>query len=87
MTPAPASELAFTADPWVVPCDAAAAAGWLPGTTTASALGRAGRGAGRAACRGRRLGRDATLGAAGATVAVLGTAAVVRQIRRQRRGG
>ena len=32
-------------------------------------------------------GRDATLGAAGATVAVLGTAAVVRQIRRQRRGG
>jgi hypothetical protein len=41
----------------------------------------------RSAGHGRRLGRDATLGAAGATVAVLGTAAVVRQIRKQRRGG
>ena len=90
MTPAPASELAYTAEPWVVPSTRLRASGWEPAYDNTAALGalvdekaaRAARGG-----AGRHLGRDATLGAAGATVAVLGTAAVVRQIRRQRRGG
>ena len=87
MTPAPASQLAYTAEPWVVPSTRLRAAGWRASHDNASAL-RAllAENAARAAS-GRRFGRDATLGAAGATVAVLGTAAVVRQIRRQRRGG
>ena len=92
ITPAPASELAYTAEPWVVPSTRLRAAGWEPAHDNASALAalveeKANRAAARAAAGGRHLGRDATLGAAGATVAVLGTAAVVRQIRRQRRGG
>jgi nucleoside-diphosphate-sugar epimerase len=86
VTPAPASELAYTAEPWVVACDGLRAAGWRAAYDNVAALQalvaeRSGRPA------GRRFGREATLGAAGATVAVLGTAAVVRQIRRQRRGG
>jgi hypothetical protein len=37
---------------------------------------------------GRRLAKkDATITAAGATVAVIGTAAIVRQVRRRRRDG
>jgi hypothetical protein len=36
---------------------------------------------------GRRLDKkDATITAAGATVAVIGTAAIVRQVRKRRRG-
>jgi len=87
MTPAPAGELAYTAESWVVPSTRLRAAGWRPSYDNASAL-RAllAENAARSAS-GRHFGRDATLGAAGATVAVLGTAAVVRQIRRQRRGG
>jgi hypothetical protein len=43
--------------------------------------------AGHHAVAGRRLDRkDATLTAAGATVAVIGTAAIVRHARRRRRG-
>jgi nucleoside-diphosphate-sugar epimerase len=85
-TPAPATELAYTAEPWVVPATRLAAAGWKPAHDNASALQsllseNAGREGGS-----RHFGRDASLGAAGATVAVLGTAAVVRQLRRQRRG-
>jgi hypothetical protein len=45
------------------------------------------RRAGHHAVAGRRLDRkDATITAAGATVAVIGTAAIVRQVRRRRRG-
>ncbi len=87
MTPAPASELAFTAEPWVVPSTRLRAAGWEPLHDNRSALDALMEERTRRPSSGRRLGRDATLGAAGATVAVLGTAAVVRQIRRQRRGG
>jgi hypothetical protein len=43
--------------------------------------------AGHHAVAGRRLGRkDAAITAAGATVAVIGTAEIVRQVRRRRRG-
>jgi nucleoside-diphosphate-sugar epimerase len=87
MTPAPASELAFTAEPWVVPSTRLRGAGWEPAYDNRSALLALMDERTRRPSSGRRLGRDATLGAAGATVAVLGTAAVVRQIRRQRRGG
>ncbi len=87
MTPAPASELAYTAEPWVVPATRLRAAGWRPAFDNAAAL-RAllEENALHQGFSGRHFGRDATLGAAGATVAVLGTAAVVRQLRRQRRG-
>jgi nucleoside-diphosphate-sugar epimerase len=87
MTPAPSSELAFTAEPWVVPSTRLRAAGWAPTHDNRAALAALMEERTRRPASGRRLGRDATLGAAGATVAVLGTAAVVRQIRRQRRGG
>jgi nucleoside-diphosphate-sugar epimerase len=89
MTPAPASELAYTAEPWVVPSTRLRAAGWTPAFDNRAAVAALVecKAQHAAAGSGRRLGRDATLGAAGATVAVLGTAAVVRQIRRQRRGG
>jgi len=88
VTLAPASELAFTAEPWVVPSTRLRAAGWSPAYDNAQALAELVAELERkAVAGGRRFGRDATLGAAGATVAVLGTAAVVRQLRRQRRGG
>jgi len=88
VTLAPASELAFTAEPWVVPSTRLRAAGWTPAFDNEQALAELIAELERkAVAGGRRFGRDATLGAAGATVAVLGTAAVVRQLRRQRRGG
>ncbi len=88
VTLAPASELAFTAEPWVVPSTRLRAAGWVPAFDNAQALAELmAELERRSAAGGRRFGRDATLGAAGATVAVLGTAAVVRQLRRQRRSG
>ena len=88
MTPAPASELAYTAEPWVVPSARLRAAGWVPRFGNGEALAALmAENAGAERAGGRRFGRDATLGAAGATVAVLGTAAVVRQIRRQRSAG
>ncbi|GAB3415334.1 Rossmann-fold NAD(P)-binding domain-containing protein [Flindersiella endophytica] len=88
LTPAPASDLAYVSHPWVVPSARLREAGWVPeydNITAAEVL--ATEVAGRHAALGRRIGkRDAaTLGAAGATVALLGTAAVVRA-RRKRRG-
>ncbi len=87
MTPAPASELAYTAEPWVVPSTRLRATGWRPAYDNVGALRALLEENGlREPGTARHFGRDATLGAAGATVAVLGTAAVVRQLRRQRRG-
>ncbi|SFH32040.1 Nucleoside-diphosphate-sugar epimerase [Actinopolymorpha cephalotaxi] len=91
LTPAPASDLAYVSHPWVVSSDKLLAAGWRPvhdNTTACEAL--ATDVAGRHTALGRRIGRreTATLGAAGATVALLGTAAVVRRARRRKtRGG
>jgi len=88
VTAAPASQLAYTAEPWVVASTRLREAGWRPVHDNASALRSLMEENARNADLGiRHFGRDATLGAAGATVAVLGTAAVVRQLRRQRRGG
>ncbi len=85
--PAPASDLEYVTYPWVIPSTRLRAAGWRPMYDNLTAfhvlLQQA---AGRHAIASRRLGRrDATIGAAGATVAILGTAAVVRRARKRRR--
>ncbi|MGY4643244.1 NAD-dependent epimerase/dehydratase family protein [Cellulomonas sp. URHB0016] len=86
--PAPAAELAFVVYPWTVAADRLRAAGWEARWSSAACLDVLLEGVqGRVAVAGRRLGsRDAAaLGAAGAAVAVIGTAAVWRQARARRR--
>jgi len=88
VTPAPAAELRYVVYPWVVDCASLRAAGWRPSHTNAEALSAllAARG-GHHAVAGRRIARkEAALtaaGAAGATAAVIGTAAIVRRARRK----
>jgi nucleoside-diphosphate-sugar epimerase len=88
LTPAPVSDLRYVVYPWVVDCKALREAGWLPRYDNAAALQvLLDQRGGHHAVAGRRLDRkDATITAAGATVAVIGTAAIVRQVRRRRRG-
>ncbi|MQY13582.1 hypothetical protein SRB5_37300 [Streptomyces sp. RB5] len=89
LTPSPAGDLAYTMHSWVVSGSRLHDAGWRPRWTNEEALAALLQEvAGHHTVAGRRLGRkDATVaGAAGATVALLGTAAAVRQIRRARRG-
>jgi nucleoside-diphosphate-sugar epimerase len=90
ITPAPVADLHFVVYPWVVDCAALRAAGWRPSYDNLAALQvlLAAR-AGHHTVAGRRLDRkDAmTATAAGATVAVIGTAAIVRHARRRRRSG
>ena len=86
--PAPASELAFVVYPWTVATDRLREAGWAPRWSSAACLDVLLEGVqGRVAVAGRRVGtRDAAaLGAAGAAVALIGTAAVWRQARARRR--
>ena len=87
ITPAPVSDLRYVVYPWVVDCRALRDAGWEPTVTNAEALQvLLEQRAGRHAVAGRRLAKkDATITAAGATVAVIGTAAIVRQVRKRRR--
>ena len=87
LTPAPASEIAYLTHPWVVDSSKLHATGWRPTFDHAAALdAQVALTAGRTALGGRRVGRDdATRAAAGATVALIGTAAVVRRARRRRR--
>ena len=87
VTPAPAMDLRYMVYPWVTDCAALRAAGWRPRFDNAEAL-RAllDQRKGRHAVAGRRIARkEATITAAGATVAVIGTAAVVRRARRRHR--
>jgi nucleoside-diphosphate-sugar epimerase len=87
VTPAPAMDLRYVVYPWVTDCAALRAAGWRPQFTNAEAL-RAllDQRKGRHAVAGRRIARkEATITAASATVAVIGTAAIVRRARRHRR--
>lgn len=87
--PTPSSELAYTVYSWTVASDRLRAAGWEPAWSSADCLEVLLKGgSGRLAVAGRRVGaRDAaTLGAAGAAVALLGTAAVWRQARGRRKG-
>ncbi|WP_174515069.1 NAD-dependent epimerase/dehydratase family protein [Streptacidiphilus albus] len=89
LTPAPAGDLAYTMYPWVVSGSRLHEAGWRPAHTNEQALGELlEQVSGKHAVAGRRLGgKDAatTLGAAGATVALVGTAALVRRARKRRR--
>ncbi len=89
ITPVPVTDLHFVVYPWVVDCATLRDAGWKPGFDNGAALEVLLRArAGRHAVAGRRLDRrDATITAAGATVAVIGTAAIVRRARRRRRSG
>ncbi|MGW0607625.1 SDR family oxidoreductase [Streptomyces sp. NPDC002644] len=88
LTPSPAGDLAYTMYPWVVSGSRLHDAGWRPRWSNEEVLAELlAEVAGRHTVAGRRLGRkDATAaGAAGATVALLGTAAVIRRARRARR--
>lgn len=85
--PMPAGDLAYVVNPWVVPSAALRANGWVPGMDNETCLGvLLAEVRGRRALASRRVDRrDAALGAAGAAVAVVGTAAVWRQARSRRR--
>jgi nucleoside-diphosphate-sugar epimerase len=87
VTPAPAIDLRYVVYPWVVDCAALRAAGWRPGVGNAEALQvLLDQRKGRHALAGRRIARkEAAITAAGATVAAIGTAAIVRQARRRHR--
>jgi nucleoside-diphosphate-sugar epimerase len=86
ITPAPVNDLQYLVYPWVVDCQTLREAGWRPAYDNATVLEELmeARASHRAA--GRRLPRkEATITAAGATVAVIGTAAIVRAARRRKR--
>ncbi|MFD9127804.1 NAD-dependent epimerase/dehydratase family protein [Kitasatospora sp. NPDC059571] len=89
LTPAPAGDLAYTMYPWVVSGSRLHEAGWRPRFSNEEVLGELlGQVSGKHAVAGRRLGgKEAatSLGAAGATVALVGTAALVRRARKRRR--
>ncbi len=89
LTPAPAMDLRYVVYPWVTDCAALRAAGWRPRFGNAEALRvLLDQRKSRYAVAGRRIARkEATITAtaAGATVAVIGTAAIVRRARRHRR--
>jgi nucleoside-diphosphate-sugar epimerase len=87
VTPAPAMDLRYVVYPWVTDGAALRAAGWHPRFANAEALGvLLDQRQGRYAVAGRRIARkEATITAAGATVAVIGTAAIVRRARRRHR--
>jgi nucleoside-diphosphate-sugar epimerase len=87
ITPAPVHDLPYLVYPWVVDCQALRAAGWHPAWDNTAVLqalmeARAGH---RAAAR-RLPSKEVTITAAAGTVAVIGTAAVVRAARRRKRG-
>ena len=87
--PTPSSELAYVVYPWTVASDRLRASGWVSAWSSDACLDALLDGAGRRlTVVGRRVGpRDAAaLGAAGAAVAFLGTAAILRQARARRRG-
>jgi nucleoside-diphosphate-sugar epimerase len=81
--PTPASELAYVVHPWVIGSATLAAAGWVPAHDNESCLRvLLDEVSGRRTVVGRRVDRrDAAMGAAGAAVALVGTAAILRQAR------
>ncbi|TMR94328.1 NAD-dependent epimerase/dehydratase family protein [Nonomuraea basaltis] len=87
ITPAPATDLHYVVYPWVVDCAGLREAGWKPSWTNEAAFEQLLElRENRTTVVGRRLPvKEATLTAAGATVAVIGTAAIVRQVRKKRR--
>jgi nucleoside-diphosphate-sugar epimerase len=87
ITPAPAMDLRYVVYPWVVDGAGLRGAGWRPEFGNEAALRvLLDQRRGRHAVAGRRIARkEATITAAGATVAVIGTAAIVRRARRRHR--
>jgi nucleoside-diphosphate-sugar epimerase len=90
LTPSPATDLQYVMHPWAVSTERLKASGWEPSYSNVEAFeALLHEIAGHHAALARRLGKkDAatTLGAAGATVALVGTAALVRRARKKRRG-
>jgi nucleoside-diphosphate-sugar epimerase len=86
LLPAPASDLAFVVYPWAVSSARLREAGWSAAYDNETCLGvLLEQVRGRHAVAARRVDRkDAALGAAGAAVALVGTAALLR--RRRKRG-
>ncbi len=78
---APASELRYVAYPWVVSSDRLRTAGWRARYDNVAALEAMLTDLGARPANAHR----ASLGAAGAAVAMMGTAAILRQARRRRR--
>lgn len=81
---ASAGELRYVAYPWVVPATRLREAGWRPGYDNLGALQALV--ADLAGSGWRRGLRENSLSAAGAAVAMVGTAALLRQVRRRRYG-
>jgi nucleoside-diphosphate-sugar epimerase len=87
IAPAPVADLQYLAYPWVVDCATLREAGWRPAYDNEAVLRdllemRASHRAGQ-----RRIpSKEATITAAAGTVAVIGTAAIVRAARRRKRG-
>ncbi|GMA88509.1 hypothetical protein GCM10025868_37590 [Angustibacter aerolatus] len=85
--PTPASDLSYVVHPWAVSAQRLREAGWVATYDNETCLGvLLEQVRGHHAVAARRLDRrDAALGAAGAAVALVGTAAILR--RRRRRDG
>jgi nucleoside-diphosphate-sugar epimerase len=87
IAPAPINDLQYLVYPWVVDCRTLRDAGWRPAYDNAAVLRALMEARAMHRASARRIPRkEATITAAGATVAVIGTAAIVREIRRRRRG-
>jgi nucleoside-diphosphate-sugar epimerase len=87
ITPAPVNDLQYLVYPWVVDCRTLREAGWRPAYDNAAVLQALMEARTTHRAAGRRLPRkEATITAASATVAVIGTAAIVRAARRRKRG-
>ena len=90
LTPAPATDLQYVMNPWAVSAERLAESGFEPEYSNEEAFAALlEEVAGHHAALARRLGKKdaaASLGAAGATVALVGTAALVRRARKKRRG-
>jgi nucleoside-diphosphate-sugar epimerase len=84
VSPAPPSELRYVAYPWVIPSTRLSEAGWVPAYDNVAALQAL---LGDLGANGNRRGLPQSGSvAAGAAVAMVGTAALLRQARRRRRG-
>ena len=85
--PAPINDLQYLVYPWVVDCQTLREAGWRPAHDNAAVLAALMEARAVHRATARRIPRkEATITAAGATVAVIGTAAIVRAARRRKRG-
>ena len=86
LTPVPAVDLNFIVYPWVVDCRALRDVGWRPQHDNADTFRvLLDQRSSRLTVAGRRLARKDTAAVAAGTVAVVGTAAIVRRARRRRR--